>query len=261
MKKITLVLFLFGLLANAQVNNYSVGDVVDDFTVTDVHGVEHNLYTITASGKYVYLDFFFDTCGPCQQTTPIFNEFYDKYGCNGGDVYMISINDGSDTDAEVIAFENQFGGPFNHAPAVSAEGGSAAVDNNFGVNAYPTYCLIGPDNTLVERDIWPLTGVETFEATFPAGFEPQVMQCTLGLVDATAFDFNIYPTVSKGNITINLPISVASSVAIFNTLGQQVYQNTYSDKNINLNLQLAHGVYMVKVTAENSSVTKRIIIE
>lgn len=261
MKKITLILFFFGLLANAQVNNYNVGDVVDDFTVTDVHGVEHNLYTITASGKYVYLDFFFDTCGPCRQTTPIFNEFYDKYGCNGGDLYMISINDGSDSDAEVIAFEEEFGGPFNHAPAVSAEGGSAAVDNNFGINAYPTYCLIGPDNTLVERDIWPISGVETFEATFPSGFDPQVMQCTLGLADATAFDFNIYPTVSKGNVAINLPSSVASSVAIFNTLGQQVFQNTYSEKNINLNLQLAQGVYMVKVTAENSSVTKRIIIE
>jgi thiol-disulfide isomerase/thioredoxin len=261
MKKITLILFLFGFLANAQVNNYNVGDVVDDFTVTDVHGVEHNLYTITASGKYVYLDFFFDTCVPCQQTTPIFNEFYDKYGCNSGDLYMISINDGSDTDAEVIAFENLYGGPFNHAPAVSAEGGSAAVDNNFGINAYPTYCLIGPDNTLVERDIWPLTGVETFEATFPTGFEPQVMECTLGLADATTFDFNIYPTVSKGNITINLPSSIESSIAIFDSLGQQVFQNNYSDKNINLNLHIAQGVYIVKVTAENNSVTKRIIIK
>ena len=261
MKKITLVVFLLGLLGNAQVNNYSIGDVVDDFTVTDVHGVEHNLYTITASGKYVYLDFFFDTCGPCQQTTPIFNEFYDKYGCNSGDLYMISINDGSDSDAEVIAFENQFGGSFNHAPAVSAQGGSAAVDNNFGVNAYPTYCLIGPDNTLVERDIWPLTGVETFEATFPTGFEPQVMQCTLGLADATTYDLNIYPTVSNGEFTINLPRRVESYVAIFNTLGQQVFQNNYSDKNINLNLQLAQGVYLIKVTADNNSVTKRIIIE
>lgn len=261
MKKITLILFLFGFLANAQVNNYNVGDVVDDFTVTDVHGVEHNLYTITASGKYVYLDFFFDTCVPCQQTTPIFNEFYDKYGCNSGDLYMISINDGSDTDAEVIAFENLYGGPFNHAPAVSAEGGSAAVDNNFGINAYPTYCLIGPDNTLVERDIWPLTGVETFEATFPTGFEPQVMECTLGLADATTFDFNIYPTVSKGNITINLPSSIESSIAIFDSLGQQVFQNNYSDKNINLNLHIAQGVYIVKVTAEKDSVTKRIIIK
>lgn len=106
------------------------------------------------------------------------------------------------------------------------------------------------------RDIWPLTGVETFEDTFPEWFVPM-----LGIADATTFDFNIFPTVSKGNININLPSSMDSSVAIFSTLGQKVFENNYSEKNIALNLQLATGVYMVKVTAENSSVTKRIVIE
>ncbi len=107
MKKITSLLMLLAVtfVGQAQVNNYNVGDVVDDFTVTDVFGVEHNLYEYAAAGKYIYLDFFFDTCGPCQVTTPIFNEFYDKYGCNAGDLIMISINNGTDTDEEVIAFE------------------------------------------------------------------------------------------------------------------------------------------------------------
>ena len=50
------------------------GTTVNNFTVTDTDGNEHDLYTITASGKYVFLDFFFDTCPPCQSTTPIFNE-------------------------------------------------------------------------------------------------------------------------------------------------------------------------------------------
>ncbi|WP_262913937.1 hypothetical protein [Aequorivita vitellina] len=43
MKKITLILLCVGFAVNAQVNNYNVGDVVDDFTVTDIDGVEHNL--------------------------------------------------------------------------------------------------------------------------------------------------------------------------------------------------------------------------
>lgn len=261
MKKITLILLLFTVFATAQTNNYNVGDVVDDFTVTDTDGVEHNLYSITAQGKYVWLDFFFVDCGPCRATAPIFNEFFDRYGCNEGDVYALSINLGNDDDAYVEWYEEQFGGPFNHAPAASGDGGSAPVTANFGVNAFPTYCLIGPDNTMINRDIWPLNDVETLENTFPIGFEPPLMQCTLGLSDVTAFDFSIYPTVSKGNVNINLPSSVESNVAIFNTLGQQVFQNKYSDKNINLNLQLAPGVYMVKVTADTNSVTKRIIIE
>ncbi|MEM0519437.1 TlpA family protein disulfide reductase [Aequorivita flava] len=92
MKKITFLLLFIGFTINAQVNNYSVGDVVDDFTVTDIDGVEHNLYSITAQGKYVWLDFFFADCVPCQQTAPIFNEFFDKYGCNEGLVFCLSIN-------------------------------------------------------------------------------------------------------------------------------------------------------------------------
>ena len=83
----------------------------------------------------------------------------------------------------------------------------------------------------------------------------------MGIPDATAFDFNISPTVSKGNVNINLSNCTESSVGIFNTLGQQVFQNKYSEKSIHLNLQLVQGVNMVKVTANNNSVTKIIIIK
>ncbi|SRX55640.1 T9SS type A sorting domain-containing protein [Aequorivita sp. CIP111184] len=261
MKKITLILLFFTIFANAQTANYQVGDVVDDFTVTDIDGNEYNLYSLIADGKYVWLDFFYVDCVPCQNSAPTFNEFFDKYGCNEGDVFCLSVNNGSDDNDRVRQYEIDHGGPFNHAPAVSNEGGGPAVDSNFGVNLYPTFCLIGPGNIMLNNDIWPIAGVETYENTFPVGFEPPVMQCTLGLSDVTEFDFNIYPSISNGNVNINLPRSVESSVAVFNTLGQQVFQNKYSEKNINLNLQLAPAVYMVKVTADNSSVTKRIIIE
>lgn len=261
MKKITFLLFFAMIFANAQTGNYQNGDVVDDFTVTDIHGNEHNLYSITAEGKYVWLDFFFVDCGPCRATAKIFNEFFDKYGCNESDVYCLSINLGNDDDAYVEWYEQQFGGNFNYAPAASGDGGSGVVTSNFGVNAFPTYCLIGPDNTMIKRDIWPLNGVENLEATFPEGFSPPVIQCSLGLANIQTFDFNIFPSISSGDVHINLPNSMESSVAIFNTLGQQVFQNSYSDQSIHLNLKLAQGVYLVKVSAENSVITKRIIIK
>ena len=255
MKKITLTLLLFTFFANAQVSNYNVGDVVDDFTVTDTEGNEYNLYSLIAEEKLVWLDFFFVDCVPCQGSAPIFNEFYDRYGSNTGNVFCLSINNGYDNNARVRQYEIDHGGPFDHAPAVSNEGGGPEVDTNFGINAYPTFCLIGPGNVLLNKDIWPLTGVETFEDTFPEWFVP------LSVPESTGFDFNIYPTLSKGNLNINLPNSTDSQVAIYNTLGQQVFANNYSEKNIALTLQLAAGVYMVKVTADKSSVTKRIVIQ
>ena len=63
MKKITalFLILLFSIVTLAQTNNYNVGDVVDDFTVTDVYGIEHNLYEYADAGKHIYLDFFYDT--------------------------------------------------------------------------------------------------------------------------------------------------------------------------------------------------------
>ena len=46
MKKNTLLvlMLLFTISSFGQASNYNIGDIVDDFTVTDVYGVEHNLY-------------------------------------------------------------------------------------------------------------------------------------------------------------------------------------------------------------------------
>ncbi|MBV1924458.1 MAG: T9SS type A sorting domain-containing protein [Flavobacteriaceae bacterium] len=265
MKKITslLLLLTISMASFAQVNGYNIGDTVDDFTVTDVHGVEHNLYEYTAAGKYVYLDFFFDTCGPCQQTTPIFNEFFDKYGCNEGDLVMISMNNGSDSDEEVIAFEEQFGGPFNHAPAISADGGAGVVDSNFSIAAYPTYCMIGADNTLLVGDIWPLSGVETFEATFAtAGIDPTVMECSLGVTEIENLDFSIFPTVSNGqNINVELANQTAKNISVYDVTGKLVYSNNENSNQITFNLNVNAGVYFVKVNTDASSATKKIIIK
>lgn len=196
------ILFILNTSINtAQVINYEYGDVVDDFTVTDVNGDLWNLYDITSQGKYVYLDFFFADCVPCQITQPIFNEVYDKYGCNSGDLFMISINDGRDTNAQVIAYKNEYGGPFNHAPAVGMEGGCEAVADNFGINGYPSYLLISPNNIYLSRlggTVQDIT-VEAFEDSFPADFNPEPLPCDLGVADNNVtFDFKIVPNPSNG---------------------------------------------------------------
>ncbi len=267
MKKITFLLIFtaFSLCMNAQVQNYNLGDIVDDFTVTDVEGEVHNLYDITSQGKYVYIDFFFDTCVPCQTTTPIFNEFFDKYGCNEGEVFCISINNGTDNNAEVIAFENAFGGPFEHAPAVSNEGGAGAVDANFGINAYPTYCLINPSNEIIELDIWPLSGIETFEATFPVGFNPPPMSCTILGIDNNTLDlsFQLFPNPNDGS-SINLRLNNSTTKAelkIYNVLGKVVYSNSFESSSIQFNANLSSGTYIVTVTTETGSANKSLIVK
>ena len=151
MKKIILILLvLFGLQTHAQTNLTTAVD----FTVTDVHGETHNLFSILDDGKHVILDFFFTTCPPCIASVPIINQVYTDYGCNMGEIVFLSI-DAGDTDAQVLQYENNYGGLL---PSVSGvNGGGNAVNSAYGINTYPTVVLIAPDYTILEQDIYPVT--------------------------------------------------------------------------------------------------------
>lgn len=264
MKKIIFTVMAIALTAftQAQVGNYNAGDVVDDFTVTDTEGNEYSLYDITASGKYVYLDFFFDTCPPCQTTTPLFNEFHDKYGCNEGALFMMSVNNGSDSDAEVIAFKEDYGGSFEHAPAISADGGAGIVDSAFGIPAYPTFCLIGPDNTLIESDIWPIADLTTFENTIPAESNAEPAECTsLNVEDVASLQFSLYPNPSNGNeLNILLPETSKAQVTIYNMLGQQVFATSVETNNSLLQTSLKAGAYLVQVVSNGTTATQTLLV-
>ena len=266
MKKILLLtMSLFGLGVNAQVTSYSVGDVVNNFTVTDTKGNSHSLYSVTSTGKYVFIDFFFTTCGPCQQTQSFFNNLYDKYGCNEGGLYTLSISGhGGDNNANVDAFEANYGGSFNHSPAISPQGNGAAVTDDFGVQAFPTYCLIGPDNKLILRDIWPVTSLSSFENAFPAGFNPTVMACSvLGVEELSAVDVSVFPTVSKGEFNVSLPSVTDFQLSVVDLNGKEVYANSYqSSSSAALNLSLSPNVYLVNITTSTSApIVKRIVIQ
>jgi thiol-disulfide isomerase/thioredoxin len=267
MKKITLLIaaLIISSLSYSQVNNYSVGDVVNDFTLTDTDGNIHNLYSITAEGKYVFLDFFFDTCPPCQTTTPIFNEFHDKYGCNEGDIFCLSVNNGSDNDQQVILFEQTYGGPFNHAPAVSADGGAGAVDDDFGIVAYPTYCVINPDNEIIVLDIWPISGVATFENALPTGVDPTPMECTVLAIEEAIFMDSIViapnPVSSQGTLSIALPEAIPTSLTIFDILGKRVYENSFDSDRISVPVNMDAGTYIVKLETTYGVTSKPIIVK
>ena len=90
-KLLTILLLSFTIVSfNAQT---SLTTAVD-FTVTDVHGNTHNLFTYLNDGKHVIVDFFFTTCGPCISSVPTMNTAFTNYGCNSGEVIFIAIDDG-----------------------------------------------------------------------------------------------------------------------------------------------------------------------
>lgn len=236
---------LLSLSSFAQ-TDYEIGELVNNFTITDTEGNSHTLYEITASGKHVYLDFFFDTSPPCQATSPFFGEFYNKYGCNSGDVYCLVINNGTDNDAEVIAYQESYGGPGNYAPAASGDGGSLAVNSDFGITAFPTYVIIGPDNRLIEKDIYPVADVTTFEGSFYAGLNPDPMECSFTTsVDENTLDaLSIYPNPANvmASIQFSSETASAATITLYNMLGEVVEAN---------NVQVVAGNNIEEISVAN----------
>ncbi|NRA13559.1 MAG: redoxin domain-containing protein [Crocinitomicaceae bacterium] len=248
----------FGL--KAQVTTYPVGGAVDDFTITDVHGVSHTLSDYTNAGKWVVLDFFYVGCSSCQVTVPTFSEFHEKYGCNEGDVVCISIDDGDD-DAAVLDFESTYSEStgFNPAPAVSGtQGGGNAINMAFGIIAYPTYCVVGPDMTLKIDDIYPIYNLASFETALSGvGFTPTVMSCAVGVDEQNALlnDIAVFPNPAAASATVSVSLDVPSDVTVevFNLVGAlvstEVYNGVSGENNFTINTSaLENGQYILNVS-------------
>lgn len=260
-------LLLLGGSTHAQVGNFNVGDVCPNFTVVDVNGVSHTLYDITATGQYVMLDFFFTTCPPCQQTAPIWNELHEKYGCNQGQLYCLSIDNG-DTDQQVVDYSNQYGGSFSHSPHASGnQGGGNAVNTTFGIVAYPTYTLIGPDNKFINTDIWPINNVGSFEAAFPSGSNIMPMACSAVSVDDKfeGATLNMYPNPAAQSTRMDLNFEQFgdASIEVYDILGKQVASRELGQvdagvQSVDLDLStINNGIYIVRVQQNGNVVASQ----
>lgn len=155
MKKLfTLILALafgFGLKAQCPLTQ------AVDFTATDVHGTEVHLFDILDSGQYVLIDFFFTTCGPCQQATPKVVESYYAMGCNMHDVFYMEIATG-DSDAACLNWVNTYGVEY---PTISGQAGGTGICSQYQIGAYPTLIVIAPDRSIVINDLWPINNAQT----------------------------------------------------------------------------------------------------
>lgn len=239
----------------AQASNYPNGSTVDDFTVTDTQGQVHNLNAYAAAGKYVLLDFFFYDCGPCQINAPHYSQLYQTYGCNGGDLICIEINNGMDSDALTEAFSEDFAPGYAHPPAVGSGGGDA-LTTTFGVGAFPTFCLIGPDKVMINQDIWPLSsGMQTFVNAFPPNSGITAMACATAIQEESATrTFSVLPTVTDRYVTVSYDGSGARTMEldVFDLTGRSMLRST-------LRMGIMHtldlgalpaGQYFVKLMAD-----------
>ncbi len=261
MKKLSTLFFTLVLACSVSFAQTPL-TVAQDFTVTTIHGEQFNLFDKLDEGKHVIIDFFFTTCGPCIASVPDVNQSYEKYGCNNGEVYFISMDSG-DTDAEVLQYEQDYGGLL---PSVSGvEGGGNAVNSTYGISAYPTIILIAPNRDIIVQDIWPATQANFDNAiNGVAGIAENSAACsTVGVQDLIENSTTQIkatfpnPATSNANLSVTLAESAEVSVKITDLLGQEVafiapQPYTAGEYTIDLPIAgLANGTYVVNLYADN----------
>ncbi|MGB1318672.1 MAG: T9SS type A sorting domain-containing protein [Flavobacteriales bacterium] len=232
-----------------------------DFTVTDVHGHTHNLFDILDGGQHVLIDFFFTTCPPCIQYQPDINASFSTFGCGEGDVFYFSMDNG-DTDAQVLAYENDHNGMH---PAVSGiDGGGNAVCGAFGISQYPSVILIAPNRDILVQDIWPPSETNIASTFATHNISEQACGSGTGIEDLeTAFTglAEVYPNPADRSSTIAFGLENSSSVRfdVYDVLGIKVAsvgsQNYPSGAN-RVNLAVDHlsaGNYFVSMVVDNAN--------
>lgn len=103
--------------------------------------------------------------------------------------------------------------------------------------------------------------IYTTTGTYATGESVNFSNGLLAVEDVNANSFSIYPNPSDGMVNIVTKNS-NNTIEVYDLNGKKVYQNTNSQKTVNLNLSsLNAGVYLVKVSDGKSISTKKLIIK
>lgn len=117
-------------------------------------------------GRPLIVNFWFTTCPPCRQETPVFIKLVEKYKDKGFTVLGISV---SDTPEQIKAFAAEFG--INYPLFVAADRDDV-MEAYRAIMAYPVSWFVKPDGTVFLKHLGSAS---------PEWFEQQVM----GLLEAS----------------------------------------------------------------------------
>lgn len=148
-------LFCLPTNSNAQLPDYSYAE---DFTITDINGTVHNLYTYLDEGKYVLLDLSATWCPPCwsYHQAHILNDVHNMYGPEGTDEMVVIMieGDASTTAADLAGTgSNTLGNWIDGTdyPIVDGIDGSDLA-RDLELAFWPTFYLICPNRMIIQDE-------------------------------------------------------------------------------------------------------------
>lgn len=242
-----------------------------DFTAKDIDGNTFNLFDKLDEGKYVFLDFMFTNCGPCQSAAPKLHQAFMTYEANAptAPMYFVSINR-DDNNSVMHTWETTYmsaTGP-SYPRGISGTEGSATAGpqtfhNLYGINAFPTMILIAPNRQILEQDIWPINTA----ADFNPFFNSHGIYAGVAGVNNLAVNNNvaIFPSPAQDQLNINATGNKLNGVRLIDMLGNVVFAQSFDNASQakTLNIEgLTAGVYFAEITINNNElVIKKFVKE
>lgn len=122
-----------------------VGEPFGDFPAADTSGIAHKLSDFAGRGKYVLLDFWSVGCGGCYAAFPEMKKIYEKYA-DRLEIIGVNLDGATDLWKGTVQWQQL---PWIHLSDGKGNYGGAYVQ--YKVDVLPTYVLIDPQGTIVER--------------------------------------------------------------------------------------------------------------
>lgn len=184
-------------------------------------------------------------------------------GLTIGNEYTFSVESRSEaagTDSEVYILNTEIADEVG----INANGASdASVDGYMDITAadsWGTFSLnFTATNTFAVVYIRALGAVDGTTEVFYDNFS--LVENVLSTDEFLATSIKVYPNPANNILQIDNVNQLVKSVQVFDLLGKEVYtENKLSNNQINVS-NLNQGIYILKLNAENVSVTKKLIIK
>ncbi len=119
-----------------------------DISVPDTAGMELPLSRFVGEGKYVLLDFWASWCPPCRAEIPNLVTAYKEFHSKGFEIYAVSLDKNRKAWLDGIKMFKM-----DWPQVGTLKFWESAAAETYGVRSIPSNVLIGPDGTILARNL------------------------------------------------------------------------------------------------------------